>query len=257
MRSEGTTDETGSEQGEKKEEEELVPLKAVEEQRTKRESAERRAAEAEGYIKGAQAAAAAQPTQTPAPKELTHAELRQAVEAQQMTEAEADQIRDHQIERRVEEKVAKRTETKIETQAIADRTSAEMARYREIIPELADQTSDTIAKVHTEFQNLISLGFADDARTELIAVRSAFGDVSKLEKIGGEKVRETHQETGGGREPGAEGGPRNDGWPKEMSADSRAYYQDQINQGIFADRKAALEEFNYKPKHQPRSKRAA
>ncbi len=239
-----------------KKEEELVPLKAVEEQRDKRESAERRAAEAEGYIKGQQAATAAQPAQTAAPKELTHAELRQAVDAQQMTEAEADQIRDRQIERRVEEKVAKRTETKIEDQAIADRTSAEMARYKEIIPELADNTSDTFGKVQTEFANLISYGMANDARTELIAVRAAFGDVSKLEKIGQETARETHQETGGGREPNTEGAT-SEGWPKGMSADSRTYYQDQINQGIFADRKAALEEFNYKPKHQPRSKRAA
>ncbi len=244
----------------KKEEEKLVPLKAVEEQREQREmraNAERRAAEAEGYIRGAQAAVAAQPAQTPAPKELTAAELHQAVEAQQMTEAEADQIRERQMERHVEDKVAKRVETKIESQAVADRTKAEMARYKEIIPELADNTSDTFGKVQTEFANLISYGLADDARTELLAVRAAFGDVSKLEKIGGEKVRETHQETGGGREPGGEDGSHGDGWPKGMSADHRIYYQDQINQGIFADRKAALEEFNYKPKHQPRSKRAA
>ncbi len=235
----------------------LVPLKAVEEQREAREresaraeKAERELAEARGYERGRQETEAAQPAQDP-PKELSPAELQQAVDEQRMTAAEAEAIRDRQMERRVEAKVSKRVEQQTEVQAIANRTSAELDRYTKAIPALGDQSSAEFEKVKGEFNYQVSLGMPADKRTELLAVRAAFGDVSKLEKIGDPAPPESHQETGGGRDPGADGA-RSDSWPKDMPAKHRKYYDSQINKGILADRKAAVKEWSYKPKHNPR-----
>ena len=96
------------------------------------------------------------------------------------------------------------------------------------------------------------MGHEDNALTELTAVRTAFGDVAKLEKIGQETARETHQETGGGAEPGPDGGTaRADAWPKDMPGKNRRYYETMIAKGVLPDRKAAITQFNYKPKHSP------
>lgn len=234
----------------------LVPLKAVDEQReareqerTRAERAERELAEAKGFERGRAAAAPA--AAAAAPKEYTAEELQQAVDEQHMTQAQAQAIRDGQSERRIETRVAERADERAEAKDLATRTTAELDRYIEAIPGLADQSSAEFDKVKGEFAYLIGLGHADDKRTELIAVRAAFGDVAKLEKIGQQAARETHQETGGGRDPGAEG-TRSDAWPKDMPAKNRKYYDSQINKGVFADRKAAVDEWNYKPKHNTR-----
>ena len=232
-----------SDPAKEKGDEQLVPLSALEDERRKRQSAERRVAEQEGYAR-----AQAQKPASDAPKELTSAELQLAVDENRMTAADAEAIRDRQIERRVETRVAKRSDAK----ELANAASAELGRYIQAIPDLADPGSAAFEKVKDEYNYLVGLGYdADDRRTELLAARTAYGDVSKLEKIAQPKDRETHQETGGGREPAADGATRADGWPKEMSADHRRYYEDQINQGALKDRAAALEEITYKPKHRP------
>ncbi len=240
-----------SDPDEKKGKDKLVPLSALEDERHKRQSAEQQVAELRGHARGLSDAAAAAPSPD-IPKELSTAELQQAVTDGRMTEAEADAIRERQSERRIETRVAEKAEVREEARAISGRASDEIGRYQKAIPDLADQASAPFQKARTEFDYLVTLGHDPrDARTELLAARSAFGDISKLEQIGQEQARETHQETGGGRDPGSEGGSREDGWPKDMPAKNRAYYEKEINKGVIADRKAALAEWNYKPKHSP------
>ncbi len=239
-------------------EEQLVPLKAVDEQREAREresaradQAERALAEARGYERGLKETTAA-PAQD-APKELTAAELQQAVDEQRMTAGEAEAIRQRQDDRRVDARIDKRVDQRTEAKAVADGISTELGRYRKALPDLSDHSSATFQKVQNEYSHLTSMGHKNDALTELTAVRAAFGDVSKLEKIGQQNARETHQETGGGRDPGdGDGAARTDTWPKDMPAKNRRYYENMISKGILADRKAAVAQFNYKPKHDPR-----
>ncbi len=248
----GTTDDgTG--------EEEFVPLKAVDEQREAREAAEQErdaarleAARLQGRIEGQSAAAAAQPAK-PAPKEYTAAELQQAIDDQTLTPAAAQAIRDEQSERRNNARIDARVDTKTDAKVVAQATSDELGRYKKAIPGLVDAASAEFAKVKIEFDFLVSNGSdPEDPRTELIASRIAFGDVAKLEKIGAESRRETHPETGGGRDPGPDGGQRADAWPKDMTAKHRRYYQLQIDKGVMPDRKAAIAEFSYQPKHNAR-----
>lgn len=230
----------------------MVPLEALEAERRKRQDSDTRAAELQGQVQGL-TAVKTEPKADP-PKELSAAQLRQAVDGGEITEDEAVAINTRQIEKRVTAKVTEEVETTLARRNLGERVSAEIGRYTQAIPDLANQDSAAFQKVRTEYQWLVDHGStANDPQTELMAVRAAFGDINQLEKIGKPGERETHQETGGSAEPGGEGASK-DSWPKDMSADTKRYYQDQINQGILADRKSAVAEWSYKPQHVPRAK---
>ena len=227
----------------------MVPRSALEAERHKRQAAETSAAEYRGQVQGM---TVAKPEADP-PKEPSIADLRQAVVEGQLTEDESEAIKARQIERRVTAKVTEEVETKLAGKNLSERVSTDIGRYKQAIPDLADSDSAAFKKVQAEFTYLTQQGYeADDPRTELIAVRAAFGDVDQLQKIK-PGTRETHQETGGHQEHGAESA---DGAPKDMPADTKRYYQDQINQGVVVDWEAAKAEFSYKPKHTPRARSA-
>ena len=229
----------------------MVPLEALEAERRKRQDSDTRAAELQGQIRGL-AAVRTEPKVDP-PKELSAAELRQAVDEQRLTEDEAEAIKARQIEKRVTAKVTEEVETTLARKNLGERVSTEMARYQSAIPDLLDQNSAAFGKVKTEFVYLTRQGLdPDDLNTQLIAVHAAFGDIAQLEKIGKPGERETHQEVGGSAEPGSQGAK--DSWPKDMPADTKRYYQDQVNQGILPDRKSAVAEWSYKPQHAPRAR---
>jgi hypothetical protein len=234
-----------------------VPLKALEDERRKRQSVENEAAELRGRVQGLTVSRADTPPHAaPSPKELTPAELRAAVDEGRLDQGQADEIRDRQLERRVETRLAGQLETTLAERARVDRASDELTRYRKAIPELADKSSDSFARVQTEFDRLI--GYGDSAGslvTEVKAIRTAFGDIGKLEKLAAPADREAYTEIASSAP--AQGEPQADGWPKSMSAGVRRYYDDQISKGIFADRKAALEEWTYKPQHKPSFARAS
>ena len=227
----------------------MVPRSALEAERHKRQAAENSAAEYRGRVQGM---AVAKP-EADSPKELSTAELRQAVDEGKLTEDESEAIKARQIEKRVTAKVTEEVETKLAAQNRGERVSTEIGRYKEAIPDLTDTDSAAFKKVQTEFSYLTQQGYdANDPRTELIAVRGAFGDIDRLQKIEPGK-RETHQETGGHSGPNTES---TDGAPKDMPADTKRYYQDQINQGTVVDWEAAKAEYSYKPKHAPRARSA-
>ncbi len=230
----------------------MVPLEALEAERRKRQDSDTRVAELQGQVQGL-TAVKTEP-KTDSPKELSAAELRQGVEEGKLTEDEASAITARQIEKRVTATVTEEVEATLTAQHRGERVSAEIGRYTQIIPDLNDQASAAFQKVRTEYQYLVGQGYkADDVLTQLVAIRAAFGDVDQLQKIKPGQ-RETHQETGGHSEPG--GSEPSDGSPKDMPADTRRYYQDQINQGVVANWKAAKDEWSYTPKHAPRARTA-
>ncbi len=223
--------------------------KAMIAERLKRQAAETEAAELRGRVQGM---ATAQPKATDTPKPLSAAELRQAVDDGRISDDQAQEIRDRQIEQGVESRLESKFETRMATRDVLERVNGEIGRYKTAVPDLLDRSSDVFAKVQSEFEDLVSLGHdANDKRTELSAARAVFGSITALEAAGKPYPRETHQETGG-RGEGGEGSSVKDGWPKDMSSDTRRYYDDQINQGALADRKAAIAEWSYEPKHKPR-----
>jgi hypothetical protein len=229
----------------------MVPLAALEDVRGKWQASEKRAAQLEGQVQGL-SAVKTEPKVDP-PKQLSAADLRQAVDEGKLTEDEAEAIKNQQIEKRVTAKVTEEVETRLARDNLSERVSTDIGRYKQAIPDLADLDSAAFKKVQAEFTYLTRQRYeANDPRTELIAIRAAFGDIDNLQKIK-PGTRETHQETGGRQESGTDIA---DGAPKDMPADTKRYYQDQINQGVVVDWAAAKAEYGYKPKHAPRARSA-
>ena len=226
-----------------------VPLKALEAERHKRHAAETEAAELRGQVNGMATTATAKATETP--KQLSATELRQLVDDGRISDDQAQEIRDRQNAEQVKSDLRVEFNATVAADKVLERVNGEIGRYKTAVPDLLDRSSPAFAKVRSEFEDLISLGHdAEDKRTELMAARAVFGSITALEAAGKPDPRETHQETGG-RGEGGEGLSVKDGWPKDMPAKMRSYYDYQINQGALADRKAAIAEWSYEPKHRP------
>lgn len=224
---------------------------ALEAERGKRQAAEERArgleqtvAGLEGRIKGLETS-----REQAKPQQLSEAQLRQAVADERMTEEDAEAYRRQNFRQEIVGEVKKTVaDTVAESQRLTD-VSGKIARYKVVYPDLTDLASENRAKVKAEFDELVALGDdPNDIGTELKALRAAFGGIEAIEAAGRRKPPETHQETGG--QGGGGEGEGGEGWPKDMPADTRRYYQDLVGRGIYTQ-KSAIEEFRYKPKHRP------
>lgn len=184
--------------------------------------------------------------QAPGETTFSRSQLDSAVADGRINQDEADRIYHKQMVREITEDVtAKVTET-----TTVNAVGAEIRKYQDALPVLSVRGSDEFAKVANEFAWMVSNGLPNNLNTELAAMRSVFGDSTKLNADKGKKVLPTHEETGGSAQE--ESGGTKDGWPKDIKAPVRAYYTDLINKGIVVDIAAAKKELNYKPKHEPR-----
>lgn len=164
-----------------------------------------------------------------AQKEYTSAELTQAVLNQEISQADADTIRDTQLENRIVAKVAETVATTTATQARATTVQADMARYSEAYPDIKIAGTELRNKVEEEFAYLTgTLGHPADASTEVIAVRAVVGPTSRIGKIKkAEPLREVDEQGGSGGD-----NPPNDGNKKvKLTADEKAFYAPQVGKG--------------------------
>ncbi len=183
----------------------------------------------------------------PGESTFTRAQLDSAVTDGRVTQEEADRIYHKQMVREITEDVtAKVTET-----TTVKAVGAEIQKYKDALPVLSVRGSDEFAKVANEFEWMVSNGLPNNLNTELAAMRSIFGDSTKLNADKGKKVLPTHEETGGSAQEESDGKETGD-WPKEMKTETRQFYKDQIRMGVVVDIAAAKKEWSYKPKHAPR-----
>ena len=215
-------------------------------ERRKRQALETENAQLRGQIEGLTAAPTADRGGNGQPQiqeqELTPAELTQAVTEGRLTEGEAEAIRERKRERRIDRRIDERVETTVAVRDINARVSDEIARYRQVIPDLNDKASSAWQKIEAEFDNLVSLGNdSKNTRTQLMAARAAVGPIANLEKAAPPEARESYTETGGGAPGGEEGGGSADAWPKDTTADQKAYYNDLIGKGIYTRESAVAE----------------
>lgn len=142
-------------------------------------------------------------------KEYTHAELQSFVDDGRMSQAEADRIREQQMERKLEERVSERLESKTSAKELEGRLNAELQRYLEVHPEIATEGSKERNLVAEEYQRQLSLGKPDNLQTEIDALSVVFGPSSRLQKAR-EKEAETHQDVGSdsGGKPSSKGAPK-------------------------------------------------
>lgn len=135
----------------------------------------------------------------PAPeKTYTRAELDSAVAKGSLSQAQADQIIERQSAAAIEAKVEKAVETKIAERTQSGTVGAKMARYRELVPDLADEKSKVSQRCAAVYQELIDEGLPANRATALAAVKQVCGALDALEAAKTAGQRETSEEAGAG-----------------------------------------------------------
>jgi hypothetical protein len=218
--------------------ERMVPLSALVESRQERQALAQQVAELKGMVNGFTAATAAK---TETPKVYTEAEIQAAVNKGTITEARANEIRARQIREEAVAEAKKAVKAELTSTQTATAIEAELGRYGAALPALRDDDSPVRAKANAAYQRLLNRGHEPGARTELAAIELAFGPVEALEAAKPRGERETHEETGGGS--GRDRGNGSEGWPKDMPAKNRQYYEGQIAKGRYT-RESAVKEWN-------------
>lgn len=178
-----------------------------------------------------------EPTAAPPPatseRVYTRDELQTAVDAGQINQAQMDTQLESQMETRVETKVAAAQDVKDRGAKIGEQIS----QYLERVSDINDPASDNHKRLSAEVAALHKLGYAQDATTELQALRTVIGPIDKVkipeEGPGAREVDETTHTGGGGEQAAAEEEPGS-GPLKGLSKPFVEHYQKGINQGRFS-----------------------
>ncbi len=180
-------------------------------------------------------------------REFTRQELQAQVDDGRMTPDESDRILHDQMKRGVKNEVTAELKNEYQADQYASGIRAEVAHYTQARPDIMVEGSADRELVRAEHNRQVEiLGKPDNQETELSALMTVFGPSNRLQN-GREKDLQTHQETGS--DGGTGEGQTANSWPKDMPAKNRNYYEHLINTGVLADRAAAVEEWNYKPKN--------
>lgn len=176
----------------------------VDEEKTKRESAEAQA------------------------KEVSRETLLESVDAGEMTQAEADNLWEEQIATNVTKRIAGDIKTATTEKNHRDGVKA----YEDAVPALCDKNSEVFERVTKEYDHMADeLGFARDNATMCAALRAVLGPVKSLKNSVPESSLETYQETAGGG-----GGSRPQGdVPAGLTAREKTHYENAIRTGGYKD----------------------
>lgn len=178
----------------------------------------------------AQAPAPQQQPRDEGPKEFSMKEIRDAVDRGDFTEAEADQIREFQIERRLSKKLAHEQKVTANEQKVLEG----IAKYKESFPELNDASSDAFARTRKAFDYLVDIGFDPNSpKTELAAARTAMGDPSLVVKKKPSSAAPFPEQSGGGQSADNARTSNSDGSPSWVSGDLKKMYQHYIDRGLY------------------------
>jgi len=133
--------------------------------------------------------------------------------------------------------------------ATTTRVDVEIGRYRDLVPQIMDQSSEQRQRVAREFHRLVREEgeSSKDMRTELLALRNCFGMIDTLAKAVKPK-KEGHQDVshddGGSDDDDKEKDPGGTA-PSSLSAEEKRYYDNAIGRGIYRDWGAVKEELKF------------
>lgn len=186
------------------------------------------------------------PAEPPPAKYYTRAELQKAVDDEQITPAQMENIWQEQTERRTKEQVDQAVTNAVNGATREQRVRAQIQEYVDLIPELATKGSDPHKRVERQYKNYVDNGSPEILATELAALQTLFGPIEAVRssRRSTEEI-ETHAETGGGAAPTGAA-------PKKLklSADRERHYQYLIDRGIYSGWDAVEAEMKYaKPKY--------
>src|SRR6185503_9622007 len=137
-----------------------------------------RAARLEGELQALKSIQAT-PKEPEAPKEpvYTWKQLQAAIDKGDISLGDAMEYRERQLKREAREEIKREAAARAAEDRKVSTVHVEHERFVKAVPEVRDQTSPEFAKVAQEFQYLVKLGYdKDDPRTEVAALRQAFGD---------------------------------------------------------------------------------
>lgn len=174
---------------------------------------------------------------TPPPKEYTWRELQTAIDAGQISMAQAMEHREEVLRRAAQKEADEKIRTTLETTNRVSTVQQEISRYREVVPEALQVGSTERQTLEKEFAYLVSMGYdGKDPRTELLAARTAFGSLDAIRqkqaasKITSERntMKDTHT-TNGNKTTTVEKDP-----VKGLTAEQTKHYQRLIDRGVYA-----------------------
>lgn len=186
----------------------------------------------EGQLEATRTAAAV-PESKPEPR-LTWTQLEAGIAEGKITQAQALDYRDETIQKALEAKFEQKLREDRSTRDRTTTVSGELDQYKQAIPAVLAQGTPERQKVEREFSYLVSLGYdAKDLRTELLACRTALGDIQQVKERQAASGIPSHRGTM--QDIPASGKPKTD--PKDplktMTGEQRKYYQRMIDKGQY------------------------
>lgn len=176
-------------------------------------------------------------------KTYTAAELNSLVDAEKLSQDDADEIREVQLAKRVtKEVVGAVAQNSQEAQLTAD-----LQQYAAAIPALDDPNSDEYLRVKDELRYLYSVGQPEGVGTMLAATRAIFGSLAALKAPAGAKPKAPDAHPEGGSGGGDDAPDPSKGKKPDMTAKQKEHYRKKIDAGVYADWNEVHEELNYTP----------
>src|SRR3990167_8304959 len=182
---------------------------------------------------------------TELPKRYTQADLKAAVDAQQITQEQANDVWAKQMREETRE-IAEAAATAVVTgRTQKERIDSDLSAYKRLKPEILERGSEVRTKIEGEYAYLKSIGDPDSVETELKAIRAVLGPLDKLEKSASASRAQENDEQGGGGSDGKQRGGAGKTLFDQRSEEVRKKYEGMIERGLYKDKAAVEKELVY------------
>jgi hypothetical protein len=185
-----------------------VPIRALQDERTKRQVLEGQFVEIQKTVAGLQGELKGRTT-VAEPAKITVDDVLKAYQAGNITEVEKDRAlytlakRDGKEETKAEIVQSFRAEHTTQT------ARQDIQEYMKAVPGLTDRSSQEFRDLSAEYQRLLEMGYPDAESTQRVACRSTFGPVERIKAKAvadrGTRDTATFTEQGTGRRPEDQG----------------------------------------------------
>ena len=172
-------------------------------------------------------------------------QLQQAVQENKITEGVAHEVWATQNRRLAVQEATSSVMTQTQARSTAAMVEAEIAKYRNAIPQVLDPSSEQRQRVVREFNRLTGLGFdKHDLKTELAALQASFGTVEQVIKAVKPKPEGHREISSDGSAPSETGDPKSTA-PSSLTEDEKRYYDNAISRGLYKDWTEVREEMKF------------
>ena len=179
-----------------------------------------------------------------APKRYTQAELKAAVDANQITTEQSNEIWAKQVKAEATEEAIAAADEHVTRKQAQESIDADLAKYKRLAPEILDSSSKERTEIVARYRKMVKNGLPSTLATELAAIEAVMGPLEKLERARSATRRQEHDEQSGS---GGEDGKKLTGNKLVDALDPRKkeHYQKGIAAGRYKDWKEVEAELKY------------